>query len=187
MLGYIRDDKFICEAFFNNIAVMKEQRIKIDRSKMNWVHTRRALSHISRVADMLFETNSTRLGRATKIERKTIRACATVRKQYKEKLNSLICKRRSEKFKKIVFFGDGDFSSSHKGHVTIPKKKILKSLATRGLTFLLDEYNTSKMCPCGKAELEDVCLNDDIKSNGTRLRCHKKTNGPECKCCVEST
>ena len=88
----------------------------------------KAKSHISRVADMLFERNSTRLGRATKLERKTIRASATVRQQYKEKLNSLVCKRRGEKFKKIVLFGDGDFSSSHKGHISMLKKKVLKKL-----------------------------------------------------------
>ena len=77
---------------------MQLRRINVDRSKMNWVHTRRTLSHISRVADVLFARNSTRLGKATKIERKTVRPCATVRQQYKEKLNSLVCKREGEKF-----------------------------------------------------------------------------------------
>ena len=138
---------------------------------------------------MLFARNRTRLGRATKIERKTVRACGTVRQQYTEKMNSLVCKRRGEKLKKRVFFGDGDFSSSHRGHISIPNKEVLKSLATRGLTFLLDKYNTSlqRLCPCGKAELEDVCLHDNMPAgSGTRLRCHKNTSGPERKCCIQS-
>ena len=102
-----------------------------------------------------------------------------------KKRNSLVCTRKGRIIKKYLFFGDGDFSGSHKGHISMPTKKVLKSLATRGLTSLLDEYNTSKMCPCGKAELEDVCLHDNMPaSNG--IRCHKKTSGPECKCCIES-
>ena len=41
----------------------------------------------------------------------------------------------------------------------------------------LDEFNTSKMCPCGQSELCDIDT-----SEGARLRCHKAT-GPE-SCCV---
>ena len=78
-------------------------------------------------------------------------------------------------------------SVAHTKAISQYQKKVLKSLAFRGLTCLLDEYNTSKMCPCVKSELEDVCLHDNMPaSNGTRLRCHKKTSGPEWKCCLES-
>ena len=41
------------------------------------------------------------------------------------------------------------------GHIPIPKKTIVKALAVRGLTFLVDEFNTSKMCPCGQCALCD--------------------------------
>ena len=44
------------------------------------------------------------------------------------------------------------------------------SSATRGLTFLLDEYKTSKMCPCG---------HDELKTTGYRFRAHK-SDGAGC-------
>ena len=72
------------------------------------------------------------------------------------------------KKKHVVFFGDGDFNSSIKKHNSLPKKRLLKVMATKGLVFLLDEYRTSKMCPCGHDEL---ITRDDTSS--TRLRRHK--------------
>ena len=39
-----------------------------------------------------------------------------------------------------------------------------------GLTFLLDEYKTSKMCPCG---------HDELKTTGYRFRAHK-SDGAAC-------
>ena len=41
-------------------------------------------------------------------------------------------------------------------HILNTQKNIVKSLASRGLTFLADEFNTSKICPCGECELRDV-------------------------------
>ena len=43
-------------------------------------------------------------------------------------------------------------------------KNLLRELCHRGLTVLLDEYKTSKMCPCG---------HDELKTTGYRFRAHK--------------
>ena len=70
----------------------------------------------------------------------------------------------------MVFFGDGTFGPTMRGHNAIPKKGILKELCHRGLTILLDEYKTSKMCCCGQ---------DELKTIHGRYRCHK-TDGVAC-------
>ena len=77
--------------------------------------------------------------------------------------------------KTVAFFGDGTFKSTHRGKVAVPKKALLKVMAATGLTFLLGEYNTSKMCPCGTDEL----ITPKGGANGKRVRVHK-TSGDAC-------
>ena len=77
---------------------------------------------------------------------------------------------------RVAFMGDGTFGH-RKGHAPVPKKKLVRSLAVRGPTVVMDEYNTSKMCPCGTSELKNV-------HESHRLRCHK-TVGLDGPCCVE--
>ena len=79
--------------------------------------------------------------------------------------------------KVIAFLGDGTFKHQ-KGYAPVPKKKLAKVLASKGLTVMLDEYFTSKQCPCGNSELENDANAD------SRLRRHK-TSGKNEKCCVE--
>ena len=56
-------------------------------------------------------------------------------------------------------------------------EKLLKQMAVRGLTFLLDECNTSKCCPCGQDELVDSSsLHTEARE---RVRVHK-TDGGTC-------
>ena len=74
--------------------------------------------------------------------------------------------------KQLVFFGDGTFSCTQKGHASIPKKKLIKQLAVRGLTFLLCERYTSLRCPCGSHELKN-----GEKVDGIRVRVHKTDGG----------
>ena len=81
--------------------------------------------------------------------------------------------RREGTKRRIVFFGDGQFKCTLRGNPSIPKKRLLKLMAVRGLTVLLDEYNTSKMCPCGHAEL----VNLKTTTNGKRVRVHKTDGG----------
>jgi hypothetical protein len=60
-------------------------------------------------------------------------------------------KASSQSRQRVVFFGDGSFSSSMRGSASIPKKEFLRLLVVRGPTVLLDEFRTSKMCPCSGA------------------------------------
>ena len=64
-----------------------------------------------------------------------------------------------------------------RGAPSIPKKKLLKQMAVRGVTFLIDEYNTSKRCPCGQDELRDLSTSH-IEAR-ERVRVHK-TDGGTC-------
>ena len=82
---------------------------------------------------------------------------------------------RKREEKTVAFFGDGIFKSTHRGKVAVPKKALLKVMAATGLTFLLGEYNTSKMCPCGTDEL----ITPKGGANGKRVRVHK-TSGDAC-------
>ena len=86
---------------------------------------------------------------------------------------------RKKKF--VAFFGDGTFKHQKK-YAPVPKKLLAKQLATKGLTIVLDEFNTSKNCPCGSSELEDVPSSQ--AAEGNRLRRHK-TFGQDGICCVE--
>ena len=152
----------------------------IDRARINWTHTRMQTAFMSRVADRLFRRESLRYERAYKKVATNKRADSELRSTIRKHVQVLECQRKNAPHKQVVFFGDGTFSASMKGHISVPKKSLVKLLAARGLVFLLDEYNTSKMCPCGHYELEDK---PDEKNKGTRLRCHKAT-GPGSPCCV---
>ena len=59
--------------------------------------------------------------------------------------------------------------------LTSHSNSLLKVMAATGLTFLLGEYNTSKMCPCGTDEL----ITPKGGANGKRVRVHK-TSGDAC-------
>ena len=90
---------------------------------------------------------------------------------------------KQETVRRVAFLGDGTFKHK-RGYAPVPKKKLAKVLATKGLTIMLDEFYTSKQCPCGDSELED---HPDIPSTeDLRIRRHK-TSGPNGKCCVECT
>ena len=74
------------------------------------------------------------------------------------------------------------FETDPKGFAPVPKKRLAKILATKGPTIMLDEFYTSKQCPCGTSELQD---NANVPDNANcRPRCHK-TVGLDGPCCVE--
>ena len=60
-----------------------------------------------------------------------------------------------------------------RGNPSIPKKKLLKRLAVRTVTVLLDEHKTSQQCPCGGGKLKDFANHDVSK----RVRVHKTDGG----------
>ena len=70
---------------------------------------------------------------------------------------------------RLVFFGDGSFSSCSRGSCPISKKTFIKLLAPRGVTVYLDEFRTSLMCPYGTSEL----VNGKSSGKFYRIRCHK--------------
>lgn len=57
--------------------------------------------------------------------------------------------------RKVVFFGRGQWTGV-KGHVTVPRKKLIHVLACNYLVLLVDEYCTSKLCPYDFSELQDM-------------------------------
>lgn len=61
----------------------------------------------------------------------------------------------------------------------VPKKKLLHELAVRGITVLLDEYNTSKYCPCG-TELTNLCSQTKQNHETKRVRVHKTDGDASC-------
>ena len=111
-----------------------------------------------RLCDRLFDRGSTRLQKCQEQTTDPLR-----RKELLTQLAQL--RRQREDFPSVVFFGDASYGPSMRGHNAIPKKGLLRELCHRGLTFLLDEYRTSKMCPCG---------HDELKTTSDRLRAHKR-------------
>ena len=165
-----------CTVAFKHIHVLADELLGIHRCKIRWAHCRKSMSYISRVADKLFKRETLCLKREVARSPRASRCEESYQKLKKE-----IDRRRNERrhgSKSVVLFGDGTFTHQKK-HVPIPKKLIIKALAIRGLTILVDEFNTSKMCPCGQSELCNV----EETVPGSRLRCHKAT-GPESPCCV---
>lgn len=64
-----------------------------------------------------------------------------------DKLANIIAFSESDK-KHIVLFGNGSFSAK-KGHASCPRKSLVRSLASRVLVGILDEFRTSKNCSGG--------------------------------------
>ena len=70
--------------------------------------------------------------------------------------------------KKVIFFGRGQWTGV-KGHVTVPRKKLIHVLACNHLVLLVDEYCTSKLCPYDFQPLQDM---------GDRIRqCQTENHG----------
>ena len=70
-----------------------------------------------------------------------------------------------ENAKPIVFFGDGSWAPRC-GCAPMPRKALIKRVATRGVVVVEDEFRTSKACPCVRCsgEMEDVPGNHRVRS-----------------------
>ena len=66
--------------------------------------------------------------------------------------------------RKIVFFGSALFAGA-RGHVRVPRKQLLHTLACSSLVILVNEYNTSKCCP-----LDFESVQDSHSLQGDRIR-----------------
>ena len=54
----------------------------------------------------------------------------------------------------VGFFDGASHDPSMRGHNALPRKSLAWELCHHGLTSRLDEYRTSKMCPCGQDKLK---------------------------------
>ena len=139
---------------FHTLATRAAELISVARSAARWQQKRCLTRFIGR---SLFDRTSTRPGKNTpSLEEST-------REQHRARLMEM-CRQQRET-PTVVFFGDASFGPTMRGHNAIPKKGILRELCHRGLTVLLDEFRTSKMCPGG---------HDELKTTDDRLRAHKK-------------
>ena len=142
---------------------------------MQWATTRRRTSAFSRWMDRLFDRQTTNARRAASTLKRfgggktlTEEDRAQLKQRYAERLAGMRSKR-------VVFFGDGGFSSVSRGSVPIAKKALLKLLCVRGPTVWLDEGRTSLMCPCGHSELRNPTkteLSQCPHLSDCRTRCH---------------
>jgi hypothetical protein len=139
--------------------VRATELVSTGRSAVRWQQKRQLAKFIGRLCDRMFDRTSAR------VSRNHSPLDVTAREELRSRLRSQLRERRT-----IVFFGDATYGPTMRGHGAIPKKGILRELCHRGLTVLLDEYNTSKMCPCG---------HDELKTTSGRLRVHKN-DGAAC-------
>ena len=89
---------------------------------MRWITKRKTNKTLDKIASRMLRSSSHRKNKA------------------KEPPPELSCK-------PIVFFGDGNWKQC-KGSPPVPRKPLIKRLAARTITVMMDEYRTSKMCPC---------------------------------------
>ena len=150
------------EAMFHTLATRAAELISVARSAARWQQKRCLTRFIGRLCDRLFDRTSTRPGKnIPSLDEST-------REEYRARLMEM--RRQQKETPTVVFFGDASYGPTMRGHNAIPKKGILRELCHRGLTVLLDEFRTSKMCPCG---------HDELKTMGDRLRAHK-SDGAAC-------
>ena len=149
-------------AMFDTLEVRANELLTTARSAMKWAQKRSLMRFIGRLCDKLLDRTSTRPGKNEPPND------SELQNQLRLKLRRI--RQERVNVRTVVFFGDGTFGPTMRGHNAIPKKGILRELCHRGLTFLLDEYYTSSMCPCGQ---------DKLKTTSGRLRAHK-SDGSTC-------
>lgn len=150
------------EEMLATLTIRGTELRSVARSAARWQQKRCLARFIGRLCDRLFDRSSTRPNK-----NETPPDAAT-REEQRRRLMEL--RQTRQQTPTVVFFGDATYGPTMRGHNAIPKKGILRELCHRGLTFLLDEYRTSKMCPCG---------HDELKTKALRLRAHK-SNGAAC-------
>ena len=151
-----------CRVLVERYRTLWGELTHVDRSHLRWQADKALQRFMARVANRMFRSESRRLHRHD------------THPDERAKLRASLRTASEGGGKTVVFFGDGAFGATRKGKQSIPKKKLLKVLAATGVTVLLGEYNTSKMCPCGMDALYTPRC-----TNGLRVRVHK-TTGDKC-------
>jgi hypothetical protein len=72
--------------------------------------------------------------------------------------------------KHIIFFGASNFSGGGHGHVSIPRKKLVRILSQHVPVVLTNEYCTSKHCPLCLRELNDIKCDKEDPTTIQRFR-----------------
>ena len=147
-------------------------RKTFDLQKMTLYATARCQSEPGLVQELLDKKRSIhRRKRFVRIQRTIAHIAHTIgggpsraeRRVLRKKKDEMLARR-----KKVVFFGRGQWTGV-KGHVTVPRKKLIHVLACSHLVLLVDEYCTSKLCPYDFQPLQDM---------GDRIRqCQTETHG----------
>ena len=140
------------------------------RSLRSWLSQRRLQSYISRVANRLANIEPKRM----KMSSRSLHGALLSSDERQQLLDRIRARRKEKEASRptAVFFGDGEFSHTMRGHVSIPKKSILHELGTRVPTILIDEYNTSSKCVCGQP------LRNATNEPACRVRVHQ--DGGDC-------
>ena len=151
------------DAMLRTLKVRASELASVGRSAARWQEKRCLARFIGRLCDRLFNRASMR---PEKSQESTL--SGESHEDFRKRLRQLLYMRQQTPT--VLFFGDASYGPSMRGHNAIPKKGLLRELCHRGLTFLLDEYKTSKMCPCG---------HDELKTTSGRFRAHK-SDGAVC-------
>lgn len=154
------------------LNVRCEELLSNHRSYHGFRRSRCLQKHLSRVADAIFGCSSLK-------KRKNISPALTSeeRQDLLKRLHDARVTRKEACGTHVVFFGDGTFGHM-KGNAPVPKKKLLHQLAVRGLTILIDEYNTSKFCPCGRELMTNPFSKKATETK--RVRVHKTAGDDSC-------
>ena len=165
------------DAMLQTLVIRCSELLTPHRAYQRWKRSRALQKHISRVADKILDRSSLRLGRYEPGYTKTLSFEA--RQELLCRLQQLRHEKRVSGHVHVVFFGDGTFGHM-RGNAAVPKKDLLHELGVRGPTVLIDEYKTSKMCPCGH-ELCDGKSQHDHNHGTGRVRVHKTIGDDSCE------
>jgi hypothetical protein len=143
-------DTFIgyCKAAKNHFSNLKKELMRKRRKSLKFFSKRKIDSVLHSLANRIFNKTSYKKTQDMK----------TLSDDEKRNLRRKIREKRKElQEKRVVFFGNGSLRCGGSGHAPVPRKKLVKFLSITGLTYVLDEFRTSKMCPggCG-CEMKDV-------------------------------
>ena len=148
----------------------------LGRAKARWWLRRRAQSYMDHMVDSVCDKTSKRLKRRTGQTRSGYELKKPVQQLSDSERKELLLRLRARRQKKcqVVFFGNGTFPH-HKGYAPVAKKAVVRRMCTKTTCVVVNEYLTSKMCPCGESELEDVPkeLLPDSDNTNNRYRRHK--------------
>ena len=143
--------QYYLKAIGSELEVLNKEKMRTRRKKDKWGFFVQRQSSLQRLTDRLSGRDS-----VSRTIPNFLELSPEEKKELTAKLRSKIkdqkVRRQSQH---IVLFGNGSFRSGGAGHSSIPKKKLVYMLGNKCLTYVFDEYRTSKCCPGCGAELED--------------------------------